>query len=86
MFYDWNEPGKVLKINVAQDKARQYGISSEEIASMLNNVTGGAAITQVRDGIYLVNVVGRARESERTSVGNLPEPANSGARTAKPCR
>ena len=81
VFFDWNEPGKVLKINVAQDKARQYGISSEEIAATLNNVTGGAAITQVRDGIYLVNVVGRARESERTSVEtfqNLQIPGPNG--------
>ncbi|MGO9484759.1 MAG: efflux RND transporter permease subunit, partial [Rhodomicrobium sp.] len=70
-----------LKINVAQDKARQYGISSEEIASMLNNVTGGAAITQVRDGIYLVNVVGRASEGERGSVEtfqNLQIPGKNG--------
>ena len=79
--YDWNEPGKVLKINVAQDKARQYGISSEDIASMLNSVTGGAPVTQVRDGIYLVNAVGRARESERTSIGtfqNLQIPGKNG--------
>jgi multidrug efflux pump len=70
-----------LKINVAHDKARQYGISSEEISAMLNNVTGGAAITQVRDGIYLVNVVARARESERTSVEtfqNLQIPSKGG--------
>ena len=79
--YDWNEPGKLLKINIAQDKARQYGISSEEIASMLNNVTGGSSITQVRDGIYLVDVVGRALEGERTSVEtfqNLQLPGKNG--------
>jgi multidrug efflux pump len=79
--YDWNEPGKVLKINVAQDKARQYGISSQEIASMLNNVTGGSAVTQVRDGIYLVNVIGRASKGERSSVEtfqNLQIPGKNG--------
>ena len=32
VIFDWNEPGKVLRIDVAQDKARQYGISSEEVA------------------------------------------------------
>ncbi len=81
VFFDWNEPGKVLKIRVAQDKARQYGISSEEISSMLNMVTGGSAITQVRDGIYLVNVIGRARKAERTSVEtfqNLQIPGKNG--------
>ena len=79
--FDWNEPGKVLKIKVAQDKARQYGISSQEIASILNNVTGGSIITQVRDSIYLVNVIGRAPEAERTSIEtfrNLQIPGKNG--------
>ncbi len=26
IIYDWNEPGKVLRIDVAQDKARQLGL------------------------------------------------------------
>ena len=44
-------------------------------------VTGGSAITQVRDGIYLVNVIGRARKAERTSVEtfqNLQIPGKNG--------
>jgi multidrug efflux pump subunit AcrB len=79
--YDWNEPGKVLKINLAQDKARQFGVSSEDIAAILNGVTGGAAITQVRDGIYLIDVVGRARENERGAIEtfqNLQIPGKNG--------
>jgi multidrug efflux pump len=65
--YDWNEPGKVLKVNIAQDRARQLGVSSQDVASILNGVVGGSAITQVRDSIYLIDVVGRAKESERSS-------------------
>jgi multidrug efflux pump len=30
--FNWNEPGKVLRIDIAQDKARQYGLSSEDVA------------------------------------------------------
>ncbi|MCY1408264.1 Cobalt-zinc-cadmium resistance protein CzcA [compost metagenome] len=65
MIYDWNEPGKVLRIDIAQDKARQLGLSSEDVAQLMNSIVSGAAVTQVHDHIYLINVVGRAVDSER---------------------
>jgi multidrug efflux pump subunit AcrB len=79
--YDWNEPGKVLKVQVAQDRARQLGVSSQDLASILNGVVGGDSITQVRDSIYLVDVVGRANQVERSSIKtfeNLQVPTSSG--------
>ncbi|UUQ67376.1 efflux RND transporter permease subunit [Pseudomonas fuscovaginae UPB0736] len=63
--YDWNEPGKVLRIDIAQDKARQFGLSSEDVAKLMNTIVSGAPVTQVKDDIYLINVVGRAVDSER---------------------
>ncbi len=71
MIYDWNEPGRVLKIDVAQDKARQLGLSSQDVAQLMNSVVTGANVTQVRDSIYLINVVGRSQESERGSPETL---------------
>ena len=58
--FDWMEPARVVKVDVLQDKARQLGVSSEDIATTLNGVLAGSSITQVRDSIYLVNVMGRA--------------------------
>ncbi len=58
--FDWMEPARVVKVDVLQDKARQLGVSSEDIATTLNSVLDGTSITQVRDSIYLVNVMGRA--------------------------
>ncbi len=69
--FDWNEPARVVKIDVLQDKARQLGVSSQDIAMALNTVVQGNAITQVRDDIYLVDVVGRASEKERRSIDTL---------------
>lgn len=69
--YDWNEPGRVVKVDVLQDKAAQLGITSETIATTLNGLVGGAAATEVRDNIYLIDVVGRARDGERTSIETL---------------
>ena len=69
--FDWNEPARVVKIDVLQDKARQLGVSSQDIAMALNTVVQGDAVTQVRDDIYLIDVVGRASEKERRSIDTL---------------
>jgi multidrug efflux pump subunit AcrB len=69
--FDWMEPARVVKVDVLQDKARQLGITSEDIATTLNGVLHGTSITQVRDSIYLVNVVGRATSPERASIDTL---------------
>ena len=69
--FDWNEPGRVVKVDIAQDKARQLGLSSSDVAGILNGIVGGTSITQVRDSIYLVDVVGRAAANERDRIETL---------------
>ncbi|MBB3999474.1 efflux RND transporter permease subunit [Aureimonas pseudogalii] len=79
--YDWNEPGRVVKVDLLQDKARQLGITSQDVASVLNGVVGGSTATQIRDSIYLVDVVSRALPAERSSIDtleNLQIPAQNG--------
>jgi multidrug efflux pump subunit AcrB len=71
IIYDWNEPGKVLRIDIAQDKARQLGLSSEDVANLMNSIVSGSTVTQVDDDIYLINVVGRAVDAERGSPETL---------------
>lgn len=81
LIFDWNEPARVVKIDVLQDKARQLGVTSEDIASALNGIVAGSRVTQVRDDIYLVDVVSRAQNSERGSIEtlqNLQLPASNG--------
>ncbi|WP_268915644.1 efflux RND transporter permease subunit [Aureimonas psammosilenae] len=68
---DWNEPARVVKVDVLQDKAAQLGITNETIASTLNSIVGGTAATQVRDSIYLIDVLGRAEDAERSSIDTL---------------
>ncbi len=79
--YDWNEPARVVKIDILQDKARQLGVTSQDVATVLNGVVGGSTATQIRDSIYLVSVVSRARSTERASIEtleNLQIPAQNG--------
>ena len=69
--FDWMEPVRVVRVDVLQDKARLLGVSSKDIASALNGIVGGQAITQIKDDIYLVDVMGRARADERSSIDTL---------------
>ena len=69
--YDWNEPARVVKVDVLQDKARQLGVTSQDISSALAGVVGGTTVTQIRDDVYLIDVVARARAGERDSIDTL---------------
>ncbi|GAB4065996.1 efflux RND transporter permease subunit [Ancylobacter sonchi] len=69
--YDWIEPSREVRITVDQDEARRLGLSTETIASVLNTVISGAPVTQLRDDIYLVNVVLRATDEQRLSLDSL---------------
>ncbi len=69
--YDWAEKSKELRIVVDQDRVRQAGLSSEQLANALNRVISGSTVTQVRDSIYLVDLVARAQVDERSSIEAL---------------
>jgi multidrug efflux pump subunit AcrB len=69
--YDWAERSKELRIVVDQDRVRQAGLSSEQLANALNRVISGSTVTQVRDSIYLVDLVVRANADERSSIEAL---------------
>ena len=69
--FDWFEPARQVRIQIDQNEARLLGLSSQALASVLNTVISGSAITQVRDDIYLVDVVTRATDEERVSLDTL---------------
>ncbi|MFN3349821.1 efflux RND transporter permease subunit [Pseudorhodoplanes sp.] len=69
--YDWMEPARQLRIRIDQDEARLLGLSSQALANTLNTVISGVSVTQVRDDIYLVDVVVRATEDQRVSIETL---------------
>jgi multidrug efflux pump subunit AcrB len=65
--FDWIEPQRTLRMRVDQDQARLLGVSSQVLAQALSAVVSGINVTQLRDGIYLIDVVTRADEQERIS-------------------
>jgi multidrug efflux pump subunit AcrB len=60
-----------VRIRIDQDEARRLGLSSQTLAAVLNAAVTGSAVTQVRDDIYLVDVVARATGEERVSLPTL---------------
>ena len=70
--FDWVEPTREVRIRIDQDQARLLGLSSEAIAGVLNTVITGAPVTQVRDDIYLIDVLARATDEQRVSLTTLP--------------
>jgi multidrug efflux pump len=69
--FDWMEPAREVRIRIDQDEARLLGLSSQALAGVLNTVMTGASITQVRDDIYLVDVIVRATDEQRLSLATL---------------
>jgi multidrug efflux pump subunit AcrB len=69
--FDWFEPARQVRIQIDQNEARLLGLSTAAIAGVLNTVISGSAVTQVRDDIYLVNVVLRATDEQRVSIETL---------------
>ncbi|MDM0068746.1 efflux RND transporter permease subunit [Variovorax sp. J31P207] len=69
--FDWMEPARQIQIRVNQDEARQLGISTGALAGIMNATVTGTAVTQVRDDIYLINVVARSSAEQRLSLQTL---------------
>ena len=69
--YQWMEPQRHLRVKIDQDEARRLGLSSAAVATVLNTAISGSTVTQIRDGIYLVNVVARQAGGQGLSVDTL---------------
>jgi multidrug efflux pump len=69
--YNWMEPARTVRIQVDQDKARLLGLSSQDLANSLNTVLSGVTSTQMRSGIYFVDVLVRASAEQRMSLSTI---------------
>ncbi len=70
---DWGERLKRLRVDVDQDKARELGISSQQIQNALQRSLSGSAATQFREGDQNIDVVPRLIASERSDLNNLKD-------------
>lgn len=68
---DWGEPSKVISLEIDQDRARQMGVSSLDLANFLNSSISGAVINQYREKRELIDIRLRGDKAERIDVGSL---------------
>ena len=68
---DWGEPSKVIQLDIDQDRVRQMGVSSLDLANFLNSSISGAVINQYREKRELIEIRMRGDQAERLDVGSL---------------
>ena len=64
---DWNEQVKNIRLLIDQNKARAIGVSSQNLAGMLDSIFTGFAITQYRERDESIEVVARRAHGARGS-------------------
>ncbi len=69
---NWEEPSKVMKVTIDQAKARLLGVSSVEVANILNGAMSELYVSEFREGTERIDLVVRGAEIERTKLSRLP--------------
>ncbi|MEK0362688.1 efflux RND transporter permease subunit [Pseudomonas sp. CBC3] len=69
---DWQEPSKVVWLNVDQDRARALGVSTVELSSFLKRTFTGTTAGQFREDNELIEILLRGTEREREMLSMLP--------------
>ena len=78
---DWQEPSKVVRLNVDQERARALGVSTADLSRFLRSSLTGSSVSQYREGNELIEILLRGTLSERQQLGLLPSlavPTDSG--------
>ncbi|MDO9236835.1 MAG: efflux RND transporter permease subunit [Aquabacterium sp.] len=68
---NWGEQVRTMHIQVDQDQVSQLGLSSTDVAQVVQTVLQGAPVTQMRLGEELVDVVVRSSTAERKAIDHL---------------
>jgi len=78
---DWDEPSKVVRLQIQQDRARALGVSSANLAHFLAGSLSGLHVSTYREGNELIEVLLRGADDERSRLdmlGSLAVPTASG--------
>ncbi|GAB3350331.1 efflux RND transporter permease subunit [Lysobacter tyrosinilyticus] len=78
---DWDEPSKVVKLVIDQDRARALGVSSAEVARFLSGSLSGLRVSTYREGNELIEMLMRGPDEERARLdllGSLAVPTPNG--------
>jgi multidrug efflux pump len=68
---DWDEPSKVVRLVVDQDRARVLGVSSAQLSQFLSSSLAGSTVSVYREGNRQIEMVLRGPEDERAQLDML---------------
>ncbi|WP_454866601.1 efflux RND transporter permease subunit [Pseudomonas umsongensis] len=69
---DWEEPSKVVYLNIDQDRARALGVSTANLSKFLQSSLTGSSVSQYREDNELIEILLRGTVHERTELSLLP--------------
>jgi multidrug efflux pump len=82
---DWEEPSKVVYLNVDQDRARALGVTTADLSRFLQSQLTGSSVSQYREDDELIEILLRGTEQERHELGGLASlsiPTDNGSSVA----
>ncbi|APC15728.1 multidrug transporter AcrB [Pseudomonas frederiksbergensis] len=82
---DWEEPSKVVYLNVDQDRARALGVSTANLSKFLQSSLTGSSVSQYREDNELIEILLRGTLHERTELSllsSLAVPTDNGKSVA----
>ena len=68
---DWGAPRLAGTVAIAQDRIREYGISSSDVAGAMDAFFDGAQVSTFRDGDALIPIVLRGAPGDRIDLSSL---------------
>jgi len=82
---DWDEPSKVVRLEIDQDRARALGVNSAQLAQFLSAQLSGYTASTFREGNELVGIMLRGGAGDREQLellGSLAIPTGDGGSVA----
>ena len=82
---DWEEPSKVIRLLIDQDRARALGVNTSDLSRFLQSALSGTAVSQFREGNELIEIMQRGSAADRQELSQLPSlsiPTDSGQSVA----
>ncbi len=79
---DWDEPSKIVRLDIDQERARALGVSTAQVSHFLTSSLSGLHVSTYREGNELVEILLRGPEDERARMdllGSLAVPTSNGA-------
>lgn len=68
---NWGNKSLKIVVNIAQDKARELGVTSKDVSEIMDTYFSGSKVSEYREGTDSIPIVVRAAEAFRDSLEDL---------------